>query len=181
MTVSTDPPEPELPIWMNKGEVAKLATAAYNWFCKLRDIALWPIGQLDPDSCSERVLNLIAWQRDIDRFEGEPLDIYRLRVKYAYANAKDAGSVAGFKKIFERLGIGSVTIEERLEDQDWDIVAIKLTDTQLADNQALLTKIIQQYGRTCRRYTWKLVDTISVEIQATEFSNECITEIAQAE
>ncbi len=179
MTVSTNPPEPELPIWMNKGEVAKLATAAYSWFCKIRDWALWPVQQLDPETCGEKVLDLIAWQRDIDRFEGEPLNIYRLRVKYAYANARDAGSVSGFKRIFQRLGIGYVEIEERIPGQDWDVVAIRLSDNQLSDNEALLTKLIQHYGRTCRRYGWKIIETLPVEVQVAEFSNDTITETAQ--
>lgn len=179
MTVSTKPPEPKLPIWMNKGEVAKLAAAAYNWFCKLRDWALWPVQQLDPETCGEKVLDLIAWQRDIDRFEGEPLNIYRLRVKYAYANARDAGSVYGFKQIFQRLGIGYVEIEERIPGQDWDVVAIRLSDNQLSDNEALLTKLIRHYGRTCRRYGWKILETLPVEVQVAEFSNDSITEIAE--
>lgn len=168
----------ELPVWMNKGEVGKLATTAYNWFSLLKDWALWPVKQLDPMTCSEPVLDLIAWQRDIQRFNTEPLDLYRLRVRHAYANARDAGSVAGFKKIFERLGIGYVEIEERIDGQDWDVIDIRLSDNQLADNSALLTVLVQHYGRTCRRYGWKVIDTIPVEIQVTEFSNDSLTTLA---
>ncbi|WP_320040789.1 phage tail protein [uncultured Desulfobacter sp.] len=179
MTVSTDPPEITLPIWLNNGQAAKLAIAAYNWFCKLRDWAMWPIQQLDPETCTEKVLDVIAWGRDIDRFNGEPLSLYRLRVKYAYVNAKDAGSVYGFKRIFQRLGIGYVEIEERIDGQDWDIVAIRMADNQLSENQALLEQLVRHYGRTCRRYSWKIIESLPIEIQVAEFSNEYITEIAQ--
>ncbi|EDV6094794.1 hypothetical protein AA490_005094, partial [Salmonella enterica subsp. enterica] len=71
--------------------------------------------------CAESILNLIAWQYDISRFDGESLPLYRKRVKYAFINAQDAGSVAGFKAIFERLEIGFVEIQERQPGIDWDI------------------------------------------------------------
>ena len=179
MTVSTDPPEITMPIWLNKGQAEKLARVSYSWFCKLRDWAMWPIQQLDPDICTEKVLDVIAWGRDIDRFVGEPLYLYRLRVKYAYVNAKDAGSVYGFKRIFERLGIGYVEIEERMDGQDWDVVAIRMSDNQLSENQSLLEQLIRHYGRTCRRYGWKIIDSLPVEVQVADVSNESITEVAQ--
>lgn len=162
----------KLPMWLDGAEVSKLKAAALAWFTQLGEWAKWPLGQLDPSSCSEGVLNLIAWQRDIDRFDGEPLALYRLRVKYAYANARDAGSVAGFKRIFQRLGIGYVEIEERMDGLDWDIVAIRLTDSQLAANQDLLDVLIQQYGRTCRRYQWDVITPLTLGIHGTEFNND---------
>jgi phage tail P2-like protein len=179
VTVSTDPPEFTLPVWLNKGQAAKLATAAYTWWCKMRDWAMWPIQQMDPDTCNESVLKLIAWGRAIDRLSDEPQSLFRLRVKYAYANARDAGSVYGFKQIFNRLGIGYVEIEERMDGQDWDVIAIRMSDTQLSENETLLTELIQHYGRTCRRYGWKIIESLPVEVQVAEFSNECITEVAE--
>ncbi len=174
----TELPDIILPVWKNKGQVLKLATAAHKWFSLLGEWALWPVKQLDPMICSEPVLDLIAWQRDIDRFATEPLNIYRLRVRHAYANARDAGSVAGFKQIFQRLGIGYVEIEERIDGQDWDVVDIRMSDTQLSENEPLLTTLIQHYGRTCRRYGWKVIETIPIEIQVVEFSNDSLTELA---
>lgn len=173
-------PEFKLPVWMNSGEVGKLATASYNWFALLGEWGLWPLKQQDPMTCSEPVLNLIAWQRDIQRFKDEPLIIYRLRIKYAYANARDAGSVEGFKQIFQRLGIGYVEIEERMDGLDWDVVDIRLSDTQLAENESLLSVLIQHYGRTCRRYRWKVITNIPMEIQVVEFSNDNLTESVTA-
>ncbi|EOF6267785.1 hypothetical protein ACK1GW_005077, partial [Salmonella enterica] len=69
---------------------------------------------------------------------GESLSLYRKRVKYAFINAQDAGSVAGFKAIFERLEIGFVEIQERQPGIDWDIILLRLTDSQVSDNTALL-------------------------------------------
>ena len=173
-----DLPTFNLPVWMNKGEVAKLAQAAHRWFSLLGAWALWPLQQLDPMTCREGVLDLIAWQRDISRFKDEPLGLYRLRVRHAFVNARDAGSVEGFKQIFKRLGIGYVEFEERIEGRDWDVVAIRLSDNQFAENEGLLSTLIQHYGRTCRRYEWKIITTIPMEIQVVEFSNDHLTETA---
>ena len=171
-------PKIALPIWLNKGEAAKLAAAAHQWFSKLGDWARLPATEMDPMTCSEPALELLAFNRDIRRFEGESLDLYRLRVRYAYANAGDAGSTDGFKRIFERLGVGYTELEERMDGLDWDIVDISLSDTQLAENERLLTELIQHYGRTCRRYRWKIIDPFTVDIRVGEFSNDRITDTA---
>lgn len=169
-----------LPFWMAKakGELEKLRNAAEAWWGQVHEWAAWPVRQLDTDTCDALVLDLIAWQRDIARFAGEPLALYRKRIKYAYANARDAGSVAGFARIFMRLGIGYVEIEERMPGIDWDIVDIQLTDSQLADNQDLLTVLIQHYGRTCRRYRWKIITPLPVGLRVLEFGNDYIAELA---
>ncbi|MEZ6853124.1 phage tail protein [Halodesulfovibrio aestuarii] len=161
----------QLPFWFSKEQISALAAAASQWFAKLQEWALWPAMQNNPETCAEAVLNLIAWQRDIDRFKGEPLSLFRKRVKYAYINAKEAGSVVGFKRIFMRLGIGYVEIEERMDGVDWDVVDIQLSDTQLAENQQLLTVLIQHYGRTCRRYRWKIITPVPFYVRAGEFNN----------
>ncbi|GFM37724.1 phage tail protein [Desulfovibrio psychrotolerans] len=168
-----------LPFWMAKGELDKLRLSAEAWWAQVLEWAAWPVRQLDTDTCDELVLDMVAWQRDIARFDGEPLSLYRKRIKYAYANARDAGSVAGFKRIFQRLGIGYVEIEERMPGIDWDIVDIQLTDSQLAENQALLTVLIQHYGRTCRRYRWKIITPLPVSMRVVEFGNEYVAELAK--
>ncbi|MBI9080265.1 MAG: phage tail protein [Pseudodesulfovibrio sp.] len=165
-------PEITLPFWMAGPELTKLAAAAKVWFTLLMEWAIWPARQLDPTTCTEAVLNLIAWQRDIDRFKGEPLALYRLRVKYAYANARDAGSVEGFKRIFQRLGVGYLETEERMPGRDWDVIALYLSDTQLADNQDLLQVLIQHYGRTCRRYEWTIISPLPIALRIEAFDND---------
>ncbi|SHJ72329.1 phage tail protein (plasmid) [Halodesulfovibrio aestuarii] len=161
----------KLPFWFSEEQVRILTQSAAKWFELLTSWASWPLLQMNPETCVETVLNLIAWQRDIDRFKDEPLSLFRKRVKYAYINAKDAGSVAGFKRIFMRLDIGYVEIEERMDGIDWDIVDIQLSDSQLAENQKLLKVLIQHYGRTCRRYRWKIITPVPFYVRAGEFNN----------
>jgi hypothetical protein len=165
----------ELPFWLGGEELTKLQVAAQSWWEAVESWVGWPLQQMDPETCHLAVLDLIAWQRDISRFRGESEGLYRLRVKYAYVNAVDAGSVAGFKRIFQRLGIGDLTISERQPDRDWDIVQLHLTDEQLAANPLLLDMIIHQYGRTCRRYEFVTTTAVSLSIATFEFSNDHMT------
>ena len=167
-----------LPFWLSGPELEKLRVAALKWWEKMASWAMIPANMQDPETCTEGFLKLIAWQRDIKRFDTEPLELFRLRVKYARINAVDSGSVAGFKKIFQRLGVGYVEIEERIPGQDWDIVSIRLSDGQLAKNQKLLETLIQHYGRTCRRYDWQVITPISVYVRAEEFNHDTYTAYA---
>ncbi|EEE5036097.1 hypothetical protein CSN53_003353 [Salmonella enterica subsp. diarizonae] len=156
-------PDIKLPSWLDRGDVVRLKNTFIRFWGKVHGQVTWPLTQTDPLTCAESILNLMAWQYDITRFDGEPLTLYRKRVKYAFINAQDAGSVAGFKAIFERLGIGYVEILERQPDLDWDIVILHLTDNQISENTALLNQVIRQYGRTCRRYRLQIITaTISV-------------------
>ncbi|MEY0068871.1 phage tail protein [Providencia rettgeri] len=147
----------QLPSWMNLGELATLLRAAKRFWEMVYSWLTWPLAQLDPDTCTEPLLNLLAYQRDIHRFNNEPLDLYRKRVKYAFINAKDSGSVAGFIEIFKRLGVGYVEINERQPDIDWDVIILRVSDGQIANNPDLLLQIIRQYGRTCRRYRFEVM------------------------
>ncbi|MBJ6878021.1 phage tail protein, partial [Vibrio cholerae] len=87
---------------------------------------------------SEKLLNYMAWDRNIQRFPNEPLELFRKRVKYAAINAKDAGSVAGFKRIFQRLGVGIVDFKERQSPTDWDVCTIEITDSDISKNSKLV-------------------------------------------
>ncbi|MGF1876659.1 phage tail protein [Photobacterium frigidiphilum] len=107
---------------------------------------------MDALTCSESLLQLMAWDRDITRFDSEPLLLFRMRVKYALINAKEAGSVAGFTRIFERMGIDIVAFKERVNRAQWDVCIIELTDGDISQNGKLVQTLIEQYGRTCRRY-----------------------------
>ncbi|CDL80354.1 phage tail protein [Xenorhabdus cabanillasii] len=146
-----------LPSWMNKGEPAKLLHAARAFWSQVYDWLTWPLAQLDAETCTEALLSVLACQRDIQRFNGEPLPLFRKRVKYAFINARDAGSIAGFIAIFERLGVGYVEMLERQPDIDWDVIILRLSDGQIAANPDLLMNIIRQYGRTCRRYRFEVI------------------------
>lgn len=157
-------PDIKLPSWLDRGDVVRLKNTFIRFWGKVHGWVMWPLTQTDPLTCAESILNLMAWQYDIARFDGEPLTLYRKRVKYAFINAQDAGSVAGFKAIFERLEIGYVEIQERQPDSDWDIILLRLTDNQISENTALLNQIIRQYGRTCRRYHLQIITTTNFAI-----------------
>lgn len=128
----------------------------FSFFTTVRDWMLLPLRQLDPMTCSESVLTLIAWGRNTERLNNEPIALFRKRVKFAFINAKDAGEVKGFKNIFERLGIGYVDIHERQDAVNWDVINIEVADTDLANSPELLQSIIEVYGRTCRRYRYEV-------------------------
>ncbi|HDW3289084.1 phage tail protein [Enterobacter hormaechei] len=155
-----------LPSWMNKGEPLALLRTARTYWAEVYSWITWPLRQFDPLTCTEPVLNLIAYDRDISRFSGEPLSLYRKRVAYAFINARDAGSVEGFVNIFSRLGIGYVELVERQPDIDWDVIMVRVTDSQIADNTQLMIQIIRQYGRTCRRYQFEVITSESLAIRA---------------
>ena len=155
----------ELPFWLDGEEATKLKAAAQAWWESVEGWLRWPLLQMDAETCHLTILDLLAWQRDITRFRGESEALYRLRVKYAFVNAVDAGSVAGFQRIFRRLGIGEVRIAERQPDRDWDIVQLHLGDQQLSNFPQLLDLVVNQYGRTCRRY--ELVSTTVLELQVS--------------
>lgn len=168
----------KLPFWLGGVELAKLTATAQAWWERVEGWLYWPLLQLDPDTCHLAILDLLAWQRDITRFKGEPEALYRLRVKYAFINAVDAGSTAGMKRILQRLGVGYVEIEERHPDRDWDVVLLQLSNTQLAENPELLRVLIQQYGRTCRRYDFVTITPVSLRVVAVDFNDDQQTLVA---
>lgn len=167
-----------LPFWLDGPELAKLKAAAQAWWTKVEGWLRWPLLQMDADTCHLTILDLLAWQRDITRFKGEPEALYRLRVKFAFINAVDAGSTAGMKRILQRLGVGYVEIEERHPDRDWDVVLLQLSNTQLAENPELLRVLIQQYGRTCRRYDFVTITPVVLRVVAIDFNDDQQTLVA---
>ncbi|MNM23668.1 Phage tail protein [compost metagenome] len=167
-----------LRFWLGGPELEKLTAAAQSWWEKVEGWLRWPLLQLDADTCHLVVLDLLAWQRDITRFKGEPEALYRLRVKYAFINAVDAGSTAGMKRILQRLGVGYVEIEERMPDRDWDVVLLRFSDTQLSQNPELLRVLIQQYGRTCRRYDFVTLTPVTLRVAVVDFNDDQQTLVA---
>lgn len=155
-----------LPSWMDKGEPQKLLKAAQNFWTDVYNWVTWPLRQFDPLICNETILGLIAWDRDISRFNGEPLMLFRRRVAFAFVNAADAGSIQGFINIFDRLGIGYVELRERQPDIDWDVILVCVTDSQIADNTELMIQIIRHYGRACRRYQFEVITSEKLGIRA---------------
>lgn len=163
-----------LPSWMNEGEPAALLRACQTFWQRVNAWVQWPLKQFDPLTCAEPLLNLLAYERDIVRFDGEPLTLYRKRVAYAFINAEQAGEIAGFIAIFERLGIGYVELLERQPGIDWDVIIVRVTDKQIAENSDLLLEIIRKYGRTCRRYQFEVITAIGVQIRVGWYQGEYV-------
>ncbi|MBI6898347.1 phage tail protein [Pseudomonas putida] len=168
----------KLPFWLAGTELTKLKDAAQAWWARVTEWLRWPLLQMDAETCHLTVLDLLAWQRDITRFKDEPERLYRLRVKFAFINAVDAGSTAGLKRILRRLGVGYVEIDERLAGRDWDVVLLRLSDSQLSENPELLRVLIQQYGRTCRRYDFISITPVTLRIGAAQFNDDQQTLVA---
>nr|WP_245355367.1 MULTISPECIES: phage tail protein [unclassified Pseudomonas] len=162
----------KLPFWLEGVELSKLRDAAQAWWARVETWINWPLLQLDAETCHLTVLDLLAWQRDIQRFQGEPESLYRKRVKYAFINAVDAGSSAGTVRIFQRLGVGYVEIEERFDSVNWDVVRLYLTDSQLSANPVLLRVLMQQYGRTCRRYEFATITPVALAMPVAHFHDD---------
>jgi hypothetical protein len=158
-----------LPVWMNKGDTLTLAHASKIWWERVYSWLAFPLAQIDVDTCDERLLSLLAYQRDIDRFPGEPLALLRLRVKWAFVNAEDAGSKAGFARIFERLEIGKIQQLERQFWLDWDVILLRINDEQLSRGNALMMRLVRQYGRTCRRYFFDVLTQKTSPIRPGRF------------
>ena len=167
----TETPEPQEP--------AMLTAGMQGFWQRVRGWLLWPLTQSDPLTCKVDLLNLLAWERRITRFRDEPLWLYRKRVAFAFINAKDAGSTQGFINIFNRLGVPVLSIAERQPGKDWDIVSIELDDT-IVSSASLPGTIIQDYGRTCRRYEYISSRATAVFLPVTECNNDYQTLTARA-
>jgi len=161
-----------LPVWLNRGSVRAMARWLNTWWQQVHQWVQSPLNQIDPETCGLAVLGLLAWQRNIDRFDNEPEKLYRARVKFAFVNAIDAGSVAGTKRIFERLGIGQIDIKERVNGKDWDVIVLTMDDSQYSENVTLLQWLVQAYGRTCRRYEFSVNSPTRAGIAVHEFGTE---------
>ena len=168
----------KLPFWLSGPELTKLVAASQGWWEMAVEWLRWPYLQFDPDTCHLSILELWAWQRDVTRFNGEPESLFRLRVKYAFINSVDAGSVAGLKRIMQRLGVGYIEIEERMPDRYWDVVLLTLSDSQLSENPDLLRVLIRQYGRTCRRYDFVTITPVRLAVALVDFNDDQQTLIA---
>lgn len=169
----------KLVFWFTAEESSKLIKAAKTWWERAESWIRWPLTQMDALTASIGIVNLLAYQRDIQRFPNEPETLYRKRVKYALINAKDAGSKVGFIAIFERLGIGYVELEERIDEVDWDVITLRLSDSQLSENTALLDLIIQKYGRTCRRYRLEVITPIAINVGLVELGHSWSLDVAR--
>ncbi|HFQ5358007.1 TPA: phage tail protein [Vibrio vulnificus] len=147
-------PEIKLRYWMGRGELAKLARALHAYWGYVQAAFEMPLKQHDPLTAPIALVNILAWQRDVERLGQEPEELFRIRVAHAYGFARDAGSVAGWEEMFAKLGYPHIGQDERLVNVDWDVISLKIRDGDLSNVPKLLDTVIRQYGRTCRRYQY---------------------------
>lgn len=150
-----------LPVWLKNGpEISKLALAFGDYWDKAEGWLKTPLRQMDAETCHVAVLKLLAYQRDVDRFAGEPDDLFRKRVAFAVQNAMDAGYSGGMKRVFERFDMPLLGQIERDPSKDWDVITLWLGDSTITQDPELGEYIIRKYGRTCRRYEFLIVDVL---------------------
>ena len=162
--------------WMiGKRNLQPLKATCERWWELVTSWLKFPFSMFDEENTDIRIVDLLAWQRQIERFNGESESLYRLRVKHAFVNAKDAGTPNGMRKIFERLKLDpNPTFEERVAGYDWDQIGINLKMSVLGRYQSLLDVLMEQYGRTCRRWLYHTMidDSIGVVFVGISVVNE---------
>lgn len=142
----------KLPVWLDQEDATKLENLANQFWQKIEQQFYWWLEQQHSENAQEAILNMLAYERGITRLPNEDLALFGLRVKYAFANAKDAGFSIGMERIFKRLGFGFVLFNERVAGFDWDMIEVQMLESEFAGREDLVTALIAQYGRTCRRY-----------------------------
>jgi hypothetical protein len=171
-SASKGPPQTDLSFWMNGPNSQALLKLFKHWWDQVFNWMQWPHQQFNVEQAAMPIVELLAWQRNIDRLINEPEWLYRRRVKYAKANADDSASVQGFQRIWRRLGLGELSIRERLPDRDWDIIQLEVTENDLSNNEALLREVIRLYGRTCRRYEYSTLLPIDLYLDTQVWAHE---------
>ncbi|WP_219012160.1 phage tail protein [Shewanella algae] len=149
----------KMPYWLARtgSELDKLRRAAIRFWQRVEDALAFPARQLDPMTAELELVHLLAWERDIERIPSESEQMYRTRVKYALPFAKGAGSRTGWEDMFAKLGMQHITIDERIDSVDWDVVVLQLLDEDVGPKQDLINYICRQYGRTTRRYQYSTI------------------------
>jgi len=161
----------QLRFWQAAGDLLALAALGDTWWDQVQAWLAEVLPQIDPDTADIRMVALLGWQRHVTRFASESDALFRLRVKYALPNARDAGSLAGFAAIFGRLNLGAVEQQERVDPVDWDVITLTVSEDVFLENQPLLDAIIRQYGRTCRRYTYATQQNLVVTLRTFDFDH----------
>lgn len=142
----------QLPSWLDGANVTKLAKATEQYWQKVEQQLQHWLTQQQSETASTAILDLLAWERGIQRLPNEAYALYAKRVQLAHVNAKDSGSAQGLERIFKRLGFGYAAVNERVPGLEWDQIQIEMLESEFAGKEALVLELIQTYGKTCRRY-----------------------------
>lgn len=145
-------PIPKLPIWMDGNNAQGLRSLSMRWWEQCLTWLQAPQTLGDALTAPLAVVDLLAYQRNVDRYPSEPERLYRLRVNHALINARDAGTRAGMERIFARLEMPVYALAERLAGYDWDMIKVEATLADYLHAADLLHIVMQAYRRTCRRW-----------------------------
>ncbi len=162
-------PPIDLTFWESLGQMAIIAKCGDSWWNKVQTWLNYLPQNVDIDKVPIQIVDYIAYQRDIERFQNEPEDMYRRRVKYAFSNAKSAGELAGFFTIWENLQLGALQQSERISKEDWDVILLEVDEDSYAKNQTLFDFIVHKYGRSCRRYWFSTYKIEKCRVRVFEF------------
>lgn len=162
-------------------DAATYAEFINAWYQRVRGWIEWPLQQFDLENAELFFVDLIAAERKVQRYQGEAESLYRLRVKHAYQNAKDAGSVVGFKAIWQRLSLGEIEIKERMDGLEWDIIFLEMPLENTIGNERLLQLLVNKYGRTCRRYAFASKAETDATIASASMTAQTTVSAANAE
>ena len=170
----------KLPYWLARpfSELDKLRKACIAYWQKVETVFAWLKNQQDPMTAERAIVDLLAWERDIESLPNETEKLYRTRVKYALMFAKGAGSKEGWYKMFNKLGTPWITIDERFSETDWDVVNLQVLDSDLAERDDLLNHICRHYGRTTRRYQYDTIASLPLVAPPQNFDHENLTGVA---
>jgi hypothetical protein len=171
----------KMPYWLARpaSELDKLRQGAVLFWQRFADMLAWPAKQLDPMTAELELVHLLAWERDIEQLPNENEKVYRTRVKFALKFAKGAGSTSGWHFMFEKLGTPWISIDERTDSTNWDVVSLQLLDSDLADETGLINNLVRQYGRTTRRYEYATIASMPMVAPPIDFALESLTGIAR--
>ena len=161
-------PTYQLSFWMAGARATALARAAKRWWDTAAAWFRTAYDFNDARTVALAVVDLLAYQRGITRYRGEPEWLYRLRVHHAYANWLDAGTKVGMERIFARLQMPVYDLEERVEGYDWDMIRLRASLTDYLSAADVLHIMMQAYRRTCRRWLLEVqAPTLTVQQTTT--------------
>ncbi len=159
-------PSLKLPIWLNGDRASTLKRTALRWWEQCADWLRITLAFGDVMTAPLAIVDLYAYQRGITRSALDTERRYRLKVHHALRNARDAGTLTGMARIFERLELPAYGLTDRLDGYDWDVVAVDMDVRELDTQRPYLMDIWGLYGRTCRRFALRGVTVTSATLRA---------------
>lgn len=145
-------PDFKLPFWMDGPRATAVANTSKRYWGLAESYVRLPLATFDVMTCAIGFVNLIAYQRGIDRFAGESEGFYRLRVHHALRNAIAAGTPNGMSQIFNNLELPEAEYIERAPEYDWDTTRVLMSGRRFVALETQIRFVLGAYWRTCRRY-----------------------------